>query len=73
MELNQLTERVIGACIEIHKALGPGLLESVYEECLCHELRLAGLTFERQRPLPVVYKGVRRTVAIAPTLSWRTS
>jgi len=59
MEINQLTERVIGACVEIHKALGPGLLESAYEECLCHELRLAGLGFERQRPLPVAYKGVQ--------------
>ncbi|MGD1102682.1 MAG: GxxExxY protein [Terriglobia bacterium] len=59
MEINQLTERVIGACIEIHKTLGPGLLESAYEECLCHELRLAGLGFERQRPLPVAYKGVQ--------------
>ena len=59
MELNQLTERVIGACIEIHRTLGPGLLESAYEECLCHELRLAGLGFERQKPLPVAYKGVQ--------------
>jgi GxxExxY protein len=59
MEINQLTERVIGACIEIHKALGPGLLESAYEECLCHELRLVGVKFERQRPLPVAYKGVQ--------------
>jgi GxxExxY protein len=59
MDLNQLTERVIGACMEIHKTLGPGLLESAYEECLCHELRLAGLGFERQRPLPVAYKGVQ--------------
>ena len=59
MELNQLTERVIGACMEIHKTLGPGLLESAYEECLCRELSLAGIGFERQRPLPVVYKGVR--------------
>jgi GxxExxY protein len=59
MELNQLTERVIGACIEIHRALGPGLLESAYEECLCHELKLAGIEFERQQPLPVAYKGVK--------------
>ena len=59
MEIDQLTERVIGACIEIHKTLGPGLLESAYEECLCHELHLAGLKFERQRPLPVAYKGVQ--------------
>ena len=55
---NELTERVIGACIEIHRALGPGLLESVYEECLCHELPLAGIKFERQKPLPVHHKGV---------------
>jgi GxxExxY protein len=59
MEINELTERVIGACIEIHKTLGPGLLESAYEECLCHELRLARMEFERQRPLPVGYKGVK--------------
>jgi GxxExxY protein len=58
MEINQLTERVIGACVEIHRTLGPGLLESAYEEWLCHELRLAGLGFERQRSLPVSYKGV---------------
>jgi GxxExxY protein len=55
---NELTERVIGACIEIHRSLGPGLLESTYEECLCHELSLAGINFERQKPLPVHYKGV---------------
>jgi len=59
MEINQLTEGVIGACIEIHKSLGPGLLESAYEECLCHELHLAGLQFERQKSLPVAYKGVQ--------------
>ena len=54
-----LSERVLGACIEVHRHLGPGLLESAYEECLCHELSLAGSSFERQRPLPVIYKGVR--------------
>ena len=59
MQINQLTKQVIGACIEIHKTLGPGLLESAYEECLCRELSLAGIGFERQRPLPVAYKGVQ--------------
>src|SRR5208337_202239 len=59
MEINQLTDRVIGACIEIHETLGPGLLESAYEECLCRELSLAGIGFERQRSLPVAYKGVQ--------------
>jgi GxxExxY protein len=56
---NELTERVIGACIEIHRSLGPGLLESAYEECLCHELSVAGIGFERQKPLPVRYKNVK--------------
>jgi GxxExxY protein len=59
MQINQLTEQVIGACIEIHKTLGPGLLESAYEECLCRELSLRGIEFERQRSLPVAYKGVQ--------------
>jgi GxxExxY protein len=54
----ELTERVIGAAIEVHRALGPGLLESAYEECLCHELHLREITFERQLPLPVRYKNV---------------
>jgi GxxExxY protein len=58
-EHDSLTERVIGAAIEVHRALGPGLLESAYQECLCHELHLLGLSFEREVPLPVVYKGVR--------------
>jgi GxxExxY protein len=52
------SDRVIGACIEVHRSVGPGLLESVYEECLAHELALQGLTFMRQKPLPVSYKGV---------------
>jgi GxxExxY protein len=51
------SEPVIGALIEVHRALGPGLLESVYEACFCHELRLCGLAFERQRPVGIVYKG----------------
>ncbi len=48
MKINDLTGEVIGAAIEVHRALGPGLLESVYEECLCHELRLREIPFERQ-------------------------
>jgi GxxExxY protein len=55
----ELTERIIGAAIEVHRALGPGLLESAYEECLCHEFHLRRICFERQRPLPVEYKGVK--------------
>lgn len=57
--LNELSGRIIGCCIEVHKALGPGLLESVYEECLSFELNEKGLRFERQKDLPVIYKGVR--------------
>ena len=57
MDINQLSNKIIGAAIEVHKTLGPGLLESAYEECLCHELDLRGLSYERQKPLPVFYKG----------------
>ncbi len=54
-----LTERIIGAAIEVHRTLGPGLLESTYEVCLCRELDLRGLQFNRQVALPVNYKGVK--------------
>lgn len=57
--LDLVTEQVIGACIEVHRTLGPGLLESAYQECLCHELTLRNIKFERQAPLPVQYKGVK--------------
>lgn len=57
--INQITEIVIGRCIEIHSTLGPGLLESAYEECLCFELSQAGLSFERQKAIPVRYKNVK--------------
>jgi GxxExxY protein len=53
---NKLTRRVIGCAIEVHRNLGPGLVESIYETCLCDELAEAGLAFARQRRLPVVYK-----------------
>ena len=53
------SRRVIGCAIEVHKVLGPGLIESVYEACLCHELAQAGLAFVRQQKLPVIYKGER--------------
>jgi GxxExxY protein len=58
IENDPLTEKIIGAAIDVHRVLGPGLLESVYEECLCHELHLREIAFARQQPLPVVYKGV---------------
>jgi GxxExxY protein len=55
---SELTERVIGLAIDVHRTLGPGLLESAYEECLCFELRQGGIQHERQVPLPILYKEV---------------
>jgi len=55
--VNSVSEAVIGACIEVHRHLGPGLLESIYEECCCTELRARGIPFERQVLVPVTYKG----------------
>ena len=57
MELNELTSKIIGASIEVHKNLGPGLLEKKYEECLCIELERVGLRYEKQIILPIEYKG----------------
>jgi GxxExxY protein len=56
--IDEITHRTIGAAIEVHKALGPGLLESVYEQCLCHEFDLRRIPYERQLQFPVVYKGI---------------
>jgi GxxExxY protein len=57
--LTGTTDSIISAAIEVHRHLGPGLLESVYEECLCHELQLRRIPFQRQVPLPVHYKGLQ--------------
>jgi GxxExxY protein len=54
---NEITEKVIHAAIEVHRILGPGLLESAYEQCLAHELRTEGLPFARQLEIPIDYKG----------------
>ncbi|WP_205880900.1 GxxExxY protein [Limisphaera ngatamarikiensis] len=61
--MNKISEHILGAAIEVHRPLGPGLLESAHEECLCHALRLRGVPFARQRPLPVEYKGTRLVCA----------
>jgi len=58
-ELNGLTETIIGAAIDVHRELGPGLLELSYEACLCFELLSLGLDIERQKPLPITYKNQR--------------
>ncbi len=59
MDLNELTENIIGAAIEVHRALGPGLLESAYEACLVCELRSRGLKVEHQKPLALTYRDVK--------------
>ena len=59
MHENDISERVIGAAIEVHRILGPGLLEDVYEEALCHEFHLRDIQFGRQRRVPIDYKGVK--------------
>ena len=65
-ERDPVTEAIIGAAIEVHRILGPGLLESVYEEALCHEMALRGIRFERQKEVDVVYKDI----AIKKTNGW---
>ena len=57
MDRDTLTEKIIGAAIEVHRILGPGLLESIYEEALCHEFSQRGIHFEKQAPIEIVYKG----------------
>ena len=59
MEFDNLSNRVIGCSIEVHRELGPGLLESTYEQCLAHELRRNGIPFQLQYPQPVKYKDIR--------------
>jgi GxxExxY protein len=59
MHENEISEKIIGAAIEVHKYFGPGLVEPIYEESLCHEFGLRGLRFERQKPVPLGYKDVQ--------------
>ena len=59
MEINELTYKVIGLAIEVHKELGPGLLESAYQECLFYELKNAGLKVEKEKALPIIYKDIK--------------
>lgn len=58
-DINQITEKIIGAGIKVHAELGPGLLESAYQECLCYELGQLGLKVEKEKPLPLIYHDVR--------------
>jgi GxxExxY protein len=59
MEVNELTREIIGAAIEVHREIGPGLLESSYQACMRRELELRGIPFEYEKPLPVIYKGMQ--------------
>lgn len=59
MELNEISQTIIGAAIEVHKALGPGLLESAYEACLASELKRRKLNFEQQKPLALIYREIK--------------
>jgi len=56
---NEITHEIIGAAIEVHKLLGPGLLESAYEACLCHEFAIRKISFQKQKPVPLVYKEIK--------------
>ena len=59
MHENEISEQIIGAAIEVHRYFGPALVEQVYEEALCHEFSLRGIRFERQKNVPIYYKGVK--------------
>jgi GxxExxY protein len=59
MEVNEISKAIIGFAIEVHRKLGPGLLESAYQECLFYELKKAGLNVEKEKPMPIVYKEVK--------------
>ncbi len=59
MNENEISNKIIGCAIEVHKYLGPGLLESAYEECLAAEMKYQGLNFERQKPIPLVYRDIK--------------
>jgi len=59
MNENEISQKIIGCAIEGHKHLGPGLLESAYQECLCYELRKMGLKVQRQKPMPIIYKEIK--------------
>ena len=59
MQRDPFTEKIIGCAIEVHRTLGPGLLESTYQQCLAHEFQLNGIAFNLEHPIPVAYKGVK--------------
>lgn len=64
MHENEISEKIIGTAIEVHKYFGPGLVEQIYEESLCHEFSMRGIRFERQKPVPIFYKDVKLGVPL---------
>jgi len=64
MHENEISNLIIGAAIEVHRYHGPGLVEQIYEESLCHEFNLRGIRFERQKPVPITYKGIKLGVPL---------
>ncbi|HNV29602.1 MAG TPA: GxxExxY protein [Cyclobacteriaceae bacterium] len=68
MSENELSKIIVNSCYQIHKELGPGLFESVYEECLCFELNQQGLFVERQKELPVIYKSIKMEIGFRTDL-----
>ena len=64
MHENEISDKIIGAAIEVHKYFGPGLVEQIYEESLCYELSTRGIPFERQKPVPIFYKDVKLGVPL---------
>jgi len=62
MKENDITQQIIGAAIDVHRELGPGIIEKAYEEAICHEMHLRGLDFRRQQAVPITYKGVKLSV-----------
>ncbi|HRH66972.1 MAG TPA: GxxExxY protein [Bacteroidia bacterium] len=62
MEINQITHSIIGAALKVHTELGPGLLESTYQECLYYELKQTGLLVQKEKPIPLIYKSVKLEV-----------
>ena len=73
MEFDKLSNREIGCAVEVHRELGPGLLESTYEQCLVHDLKLNGIAFQVQHPQSVPYKGIGSTAAIGLICWWKTN
>jgi GxxExxY protein len=71
--LNTLTHAIIGCGIRVHREIGPGVLENIYNECMQYELRQEGLRFDRERPVPLVYKARSCDRATTSTWSWRTA